>query len=396
VLAIALCAAAGVSLAVRRWGHEAGWNWRSREWKDQSASLERARAYLERGEAPRAIRALSAIKPGSPFEPEALTIRGLALGAIEETGPARQVLERAWRLRPSGDAARVLAAIYLSANENERGLQMLIEASRLDPADFRPWYAMGESVYLRLRRYDLAAEAFRESLKRLPSHIQSSVGLADALLKSHHYDEAARLLGEILKQRPDDPRVRSLAAEVALASGDDQEAARHVAHALSIEPDHHDALVLHARLLFGQRRRHEALPVAEHALRLDPNNISTLTLLSSIQASLGLRGEAERTLARKREIQQLGERIERLQKEILESPQAPEPRFHLGQVAARAELIPLAVQSYQAALAQAPDFEPARKALLDLGFPASKLPPSFRTQRSGSAPRARAKDRPRP
>ena len=115
---------------------------------------------------PRAIRAVSLIKAESPHEAEALTIKGLALASLEETGPARQVLEQAWQMRPSGDVARVLAAIYLSSNENERGLQMLIEASRLDPSDFRPWYAMGESVYLRLRRHDLAIEAFRESLKR--------------------------------------------------------------------------------------------------------------------------------------------------------------------------------------------------------------------------------------
>ena len=71
-------------------------------------------------------------------------------------------------LQPNAAAARVLAAIYLSANENERGLQMLLNASRIDPEDFRPWYAMGELVYLRLRRYEPAIDAFQEALERQP------------------------------------------------------------------------------------------------------------------------------------------------------------------------------------------------------------------------------------
>ena len=160
----------------------------------------------------------------------------------------------------------------------------------------------------------------------------------------------------------------------------------HLTHALAIDPDHRQALLLHARLLFRQGRQQEALPEAEHACTLDPNDLSTLTLLSSIQSSLGLREQAGQTLARKREVQQRVEMMEKLAQEIMENPQAPEPRWRLGQLAAQANMKPLAIQSYQAALAQAPDFEPARKALLDLGFPPSKLPPSPRSRLPDSSP----------
>ena len=64
----------------------------------------------------------------------------------------------------------------------------------------------------------------------------------------------------------------------------------------------------------------------------------------------------------------------------------PRPIRQLGQLAARANLKPLAIQSFQAALAQAPDFEPARKALLDLGFPPSRLPPLHRSRPPVSSP----------
>ena len=259
-------------------------------------------------------------------EGELLTIQGTALAALEELGPAPQTLERAWRVHPSCDAARVLAAIYLSANENECGLQMLIEASRLDPADFRPWYAMGESVYLRLHRHDLAVEAFRESLKRRPSHTESRIGLVDVLVRSHRALEAAPLLEQVLQERPDNPRVLALAAELALESGDEERAARHLELALKIDPDYRQALILHSRLLFRQGRRQEALPEAEHACTLEPNDIAILTLLSSIQSSLGLGEEARQTLAHKRDVQQRAEMMAKLAQEIMDNPQAPEPR----------------------------------------------------------------------
>ena len=78
--------------------------------------------FLQTGQPRLAIVAVSAVREGTPEEAEALTIRGLALASLEEVGPARVVLERAWRLRPNAMAAKVLAAIYLGANETDRGL----------------------------------------------------------------------------------------------------------------------------------------------------------------------------------------------------------------------------------------------------------------------------------
>jgi tetratricopeptide (TPR) repeat protein len=380
LLLILGAAVAGVALAERKSGAAALWLFSSGRKQKELAALAAGRSFLDRGQFPRAIRAVSMISTGSPHEGEALTIQGTALAALEELGPARQTLERAWRIRPSGDAARVLAAIYLSSRENERGLQMLVEASRLDPSDFRPWYAMGESVYLRLRRHDLAVQAFRESLNRQPSHTESRIGLVDALLRSHRAQEAAPLLEQVLRERPDSPRVLALAAELAIESGDETGAAGYLARALALDPDYHQALILHARLLFRQGRRREALLVAEHAYALEPNDVSTLTLLSSIQSSLGLGQQAGEILARKREVLHRGEMMEQLSIEIMKNPQDPEPRWRLGQLAAEANMKPLAIQSYQAALAQAPDFEPAQKALLDMGFPPSRLPPSSRSR----------------
>ncbi len=335
----------------------------------------RGHAYLDQEQFRHAIRAVSQIREGSSFEAEALTIRGLAEAALEEVGPARRDLERAWSLHRNAAAARVLAAIYLSAYENERGLQMLLNASRLDPKDFRPWYAMGELVYLRLRRYERAIEAFQKALERLPDHLESRIGLAEALVRIHRPVDADPILKGVLSERSDDPRVLTLAAEVNLELGRDPEAARLLEQSLSINPDRREPRILKARLLLRDGHPREALSEAEHACVLEPNDLAALGLLSSIQATLGLKEQAARTSERRHEVERRNQQIEELMRAIRESPNDPELRWQLGRTAAEASMRPLAIQCYQAALTLAPDYQPARQGLIDLGIPRAQLPP---------------------
>jgi tetratricopeptide (TPR) repeat protein len=372
-----------VGVADRYLGNRAPWR-RGNLLRRESDALAQGHRFLERGQNRRAILAVSLIGEGSPSEAEALTIRGLAEANLEEVGPARRDLERAWQLQPNAAAGRVLAAIYLSAFENDRGLQMLLNTSRIDTKDFRPWYAMGELVYLRLRHYELAIDAFQESLDRLPGHVESRIGLVDALVKSHRSEEAEPILKGVLHERPDDPRVLTLAAEIALDLGRDQDPAPLLERSLSIDPDRCETLVLHARVQLRRGRGRVALSDAERACSLEPNNLAALSLLSSIQASLGMKDLSARTIARRHEFEQRSKQIETLMQAILEKPKDPELRWRLGRTAAEAGMKPLASQSYQAALVLAPDCEPARQGLIDLGYPRSQLPPASGATLAGS------------
>jgi tetratricopeptide (TPR) repeat protein len=375
-------AVAGGFAADSQLGNRAPWRFWNRP-REEADALALGRRALSNGQYRRAIRAVSRIQDGSPNEAEALTIRGLAEAELEEVGPARRSLERAWQLRPNATAARVLAAIYLSAYEHLRGLQMLLNASRLDPSDVRPWYAMGELVYLRLRRYDQAREAFEEALKRDPGHPESRIGLVDALLKSHRPEEAEPILKAVLHERPDDSKVLLLAAELALEMGREPEAEHHLDRTLALDPDRRAALLLHARVQFRRGRAQEALAEAQRASTLEPNDLEALNLLGSIESALGLKEQAARTLVRRHEVERRNERIESLMQEILERPDDPEPRCRLGQTAREAGLRPLAIQSYQAALAMAPDCRPARQGLIELGLPRSQLPPATTSASGG-------------
>jgi tetratricopeptide (TPR) repeat protein len=233
---------------------------------------------------------------------------------------------------------------------------------------------MGELVHLRLRRYEPAIAAFQEALKRLPGHLQSRIGLVEALVRIHRPADAEPILDGVLRERPDDPRVATLAAEIALELGRDQDAARILERSLSIDPDHREALILKARLQLRQGHPRESLAAAERACSLEPNDMAALGLLSSIQQTLGLKEQAARTQDRRHRVEQWNQRIERLMQAILESPDDPEPRWRLGQAAAEAGRKTLAIQSYQAALALAPDCQPARQGLIDLGLSAPQVP----------------------
>lgn len=360
-----LAAIPAIALTDRSLGDRAPWR-SGRVRRQEAEALARGRDAMSRGRFRLAIRVVSGIGPGSPSEAEALTIRGLAEANLEEVGPARRDLERSWRLRPSAAAARVLAAIYLSAGETERGFQMLMNASRLDPADYRPWHAMGELVHLPLRRYEPAIAAFQEALRRRPGHLESRVGLIDALVKFHRPRDAEGLLDGVMRERPEDPRVAALAAEVALELGRDREAARLLDHALSIDPDHRESLLLQARRQVRGGHPREAMALAERACAIEPNDPAALALLGSIQASLGLKEQAASSQDRRRRVERWNQQIEVLTRAILERPDDPEPRWRLGRTAAEAGRTDLAIQSYRAALAVAPDCRPARQGLSDL------------------------------
>jgi tetratricopeptide (TPR) repeat protein len=339
-------------------------------------ALERGHAYLEQGRFRRAILAVSEVREGSSSEAEALTIRGVAEASLEEVAAARRDLERAWKLCPNAAAARVLAAIYLSANEIDRGSRMLQRASRIDPGDFRPWCAMGELVYLRSRRYKEAIEAFRQALQRRPGHQESRVGLVEALVRSHHPQEAEPILDGLLAERPDDPRLLTLAAEVALEVDRSPDADRFLERSLAIDPDRQDSWLLQARMRMRQGRPKEALSAAERASALKPNDPVPLGLVSSIQAALGLKEEAARTLNHRQAVERRNREIENLTHEILERPDDLELRCRLGRMAGDAGMKTLAIQSYQAALALAPDCGPARQGLIDLGVPPTQIAPA--------------------
>lgn len=341
----------------------------ARQQSDEEArkAIARGRRELQRGRPDLALRAVSRVPLSRPWEVDVLAVKGLALAALNRPEQARPHLERSLALdRRQPVVAKVLAAVYFTANEPDRGFQLLEAAARLDQRDFQPWFAAGE-IILRFRYPPAqAVKAFREALRRRPDHEESRVGLADALLATGEVDEAAALLERLRSDHPADPRILCLAARHARLMGRTDEMGRYAAEALTYEPDRHEALVLRAQALHVQGQHAEALPLAEFAVSQAADDLQALHILASVEGALGLTDRAAATSKRHLQARERSEQIQRLTAEIQKRPDDPEPRLRLGQLAAQAGMTSLALHSFEAALAIDPSSQVAREGLLAL------------------------------
>jgi predicted Zn-dependent protease len=334
--------------------------------RDHWDEVARARSYLDRGEYDRAFQAVSGIRDDGPGAPEGLTLAAQALLMRGNIGPARMVLERTLKMK--GDqpqAAKMLAAIYLAAGDGGRAITLLKEAARLEPGDFRPWYALGK-VYHDLGQLDASAAAYTEALRRNPPPAEareSRIGRIRARLDANHPAEVSEDLAELSQKAPDDPPVLAFAARQARDLGHLDEAMGLARRALAADPANFDALLVRARVHALTHRPRPAIEDLEKALAVRPNDRATLQLLSQVQRSIGLTRESRATQERAERARERIALMDRLTKIIDQHPDDPEPRWRMGQAAMDGEMYVLAYQCFQAALYIDPNYKPARDAL---------------------------------
>jgi len=339
------------------------------------AAIVRGQEELKGGRPDRALRAIADVPEAGPWGADLLTVRGLALAAFDRPEQACPLLERSLKLnREQPMAAKVLAAVYFSMSDHDRGLQMLDLAARLDPADFRPWFAAGEILLRYQGQPGDAARSFREALRRRPDHRESRTGLIDALLGTGSAEEATPMLDEALRDHPLDSKVLCLAARHARLLGRPEAMMHFAERTLEIDPEDVEALVLRAQSLREAGRLQEALRDAEHGVIRDANNLAALTLLAAIEGALGWNERAAATSARQRRARERAEQIRDLKEQIARRPGDAEPRWRMGQLAADGGMTVLAVNSFRAALAVDPSCGPARQGLLALDQLRSRPP----------------------
>ena len=334
--------------------------------RDHWREVARAQSYLDRGQFELAFRAVSGIRDEAPGGPEGLTLGARALLMRGNVGPARRVLERTLVMkRDQPEAAKMLAAIYLAAGDGQRAISLLKDAARLDPGDFRPWYALAK-VYHDLGHLDESAAAYTEALRRNPPAAEareSRLGRARVRLDANHAEEATEDLAELTRRAKDDPQVLALAARQARDRGRPDEALGLADRTLAIDPANFDALMVRARVHTANRQPRSAKDDLEKAIAVKPNDRAALQLLSQVQMSLGLTREAKSTQERANRARERIELMDRLAKTIDKNPEDPEPRWRMGQAAMEAEMYVLADQCFQAALYIDPNYKPARDAL---------------------------------
>ncbi|MFO0890987.1 MAG: hypothetical protein U0790_17820 [Isosphaeraceae bacterium] len=143
-------------------------------------AIAQGRELLKKGKIRQALATVSGLPEDGPWKADLLALRGLALSALDQIEPSRQALEESLALDPKQPmVAKVLAAIYFSRRESVRAIEYLDRAAKLDPGDFRPWYAMGEA-FVRLAQPEEAATSFRHRAlgpQARPLRIEGRAGL---------------------------------------------------------------------------------------------------------------------------------------------------------------------------------------------------------------------------
>jgi cytochrome c-type biogenesis protein CcmH/NrfG len=327
------------------------------------------RYYLERGQFDRALKAVAGIHDGNPGAAEGLTIAARSFLMKGGISTAKKALERSLTIEPDqAEAAKMLAAIYLASGDGRRGITLLELAAKLDPGDFRPWYAMGK-VHHDLGELEESADCYAEALKRSPPQAEaaeSRLGEIRALLDSKQNDRAGALIEEARNGSPDDPVLLSLAGRQAYGQGSLNEAQELAEKALAADPRNFDALMIRARARFIARQPELAVVDLKQAVLVRPQDIGALQFLAQIQNHIGLVKESAATQARADRARDRVMLMDRLAKDISKYPDDPRPRWLMGQAAMEGEMLTLAYECFQAAIDLDPGFQPARDSLKTL------------------------------
>ena len=351
--------------------------------KTEPRELTAARAHLAQGRPDLAVRDLATIQIPSPAAAEVMTRAGQAFLMGQDLGPARRSLERALGLDPDQAVAlKLLAAIYLTFSDAPRAIKLLERATRLDPEDFHPWYALGKA-HAGQGEPDRAATAFAAALDRHPPPDETREiqrGLARAWLDAGRADAAGPVLTTALALSPANPELLGLAARQAHDEGDAAAALSLADRALTIEPTNLDALLTRARCRRQAGQPEAALPDLALATTLNPNDLMTLQLRFQVESQLNQRDAAAQTARRVDAARARRTSLSQLARAISQRPSDPEPRWRMGQVAAEADQTTLAAQCFAAALDLDPDCGPARAGLAALAA-TNPAPPPVRPNR---------------
>ena len=126
-----------------------------------------------------------------------------------------------------------------------------------------------------LQEYDLAANAYRELLKRQPSNIAARLGLATSLYAARAFAAAQRELEELLRLAPKTPLAHYTLGAVLIDQNRYDEARLHLQRELELNPRCTACLsrLAHLAYLQGDDRRCESL--LGEATALDPEDVET-------------------------------------------------------------------------------------------------------------------------
>lgn len=261
-----------------------------------SANLFAGLAYIDLGEAQRALPLLEKARHLDPQSPAPLLALGKALVALRDFSRSNDNYRKAAQLNPGladawygagvtdrsqaeqllKKAVRGTSPTGKEALEKEangllaRALEELTRAVQLAPESARQHLILAESLSEAGRLVDSIPE-FEAAMKLDPGSQAACLGLATAFWRQRQFADAQPLLQRVLTSAPQDPEANAMLADILEHDGDRESAVRHARIALAGNPDLFQPHVVLGRVYLAEGKPQPAIAELRQVAAADPD-----------------------------------------------------------------------------------------------------------------------------
>jgi len=245
--------------------------------------------HMGRGSPELAVVPFKSMVDRRPLYFSAYHLLGAVFVRLGDLASAVDVYERWARLYPwEGGPEAQLAGLLTQMGDYARADELFEKARPRIIATANSVNFLCDRAYLRLQtgRAALAAEDYREALRRDPGSFEAADGLAQALILMADVPGAEAACAELDRRTPDQWRTILARARLELLRGDPERAFEAFERAASASPTGYEALFGHARALLERRQFAKAEAQFAAAVRKAPARWQAYTALAELYRSL--------------------------------------------------------------------------------------------------------------
>jgi cellulose synthase operon protein C len=228
--------------------------------------------------------------------------------ATGRTREARADLEQLWRDHPADRAVRTALGEVRHALGDRLGAKALFDetiaesdANKLDLDDPVQTYQLATAARL-TSQFQLANDAFRETLKLRPQLTEAGIAWAELFLDKYAAQLAEQTLEEVFKVNPNDPEAHAAMAQVIVETRYDLAAVRHHLDAsLKLNPKNARARKVRASIEIDQNQWDAARKTLDAVLAVNKDDVEAIAMKATVawlrDDTAGYQAETQRAFA---------------------------------------------------------------------------------------------------
>jgi tetratricopeptide (TPR) repeat protein len=236
------------------------------------AHLELGRAMQESGHTTEALAEFRQVLSVQPNHPVALLEAGRLLANAGDASEAQELFDRLTRLYPTNAEGHIsYLQLLIRMGEIQRAVAEGQRAVQADAARPDTHFYLAEAYEVQ-GDWPRAAEQYKATVERDPTHFEALIRLARSLFNDDRYLDSMQASQSAINLRDTDPQPYRWKAEAQLALGDSNGALASLRTALELSPNYADALALASRAYTMQGNLPVAVDYAGRATQGEHDN----------------------------------------------------------------------------------------------------------------------------